>query len=233
MDKQEKMRYLMDLPIFSKVKDTELERYASLFIIEKHNKNEYVFEEGIADNYVYFIAEGRVKLLAHSPSGKDVIIKIGSKNDLLTDNDILFSNRKDYRYSAQVLEETVVLKIVVEDFKSILSTHCLVAMNLLQVMDNYLKDSYEVLKEMALEKVERRIALNLIKLARNTGVKNDDGIWLQIKLSRQDIANLSGTTIETAIRVMSKFKKDGLISEDKGHITITDRHQLVSLAEDY
>jgi len=233
MDRQEKIRHLNELPVFKNVKSTELDRFSSLFIIEKHEKNEYVFEEGVAGLWVYFIAEGRVKLLAHSPSGKDVIIKIGSKHDLLTDNDLLFSNRNEYLYSAQVLEETVVLKISVEDFKSILSTHCLVAMNLLEIMDGYLKDSYEVLKEMALEKVERRIALNILKLARNTGVKNNEGIWLQIKLSRQDIANLSGTTIETAIRVMSKFKKDGLISEEKGHITITDRHQLMSIAEDY
>lgn len=233
MDRQEKIRHLNELPVFKNVKSTELDRFYSLFIIEKHEKNEYVFEEGVAGLWVYFIAEGRVKLLAHSPSGKDVIIKIGSKNDLLTDNDLLFSNRNEYLYSAQVLEETVVLKISVEDFKSILITHCLVAMNLLEIMDGYLKNSYEVLKEMALEKVERRIALNILKLARNTGVKNNEGIWLQIKLSRQDIANLSGTTIETAIRVMSKFKKDGLISEEKGHITITDRHQLMSIAEDY
>ena len=233
MDRQEKMQYLTVLPVFSNIKESELDKFAALFIVERHDKNEFVFEEGQKGLWVYFIGEGRVKLLAHSASGKDVILKIGSQHDLLTDNDLLFSTRNEYRYSAQVLEETVMLKISVEDFKSILSTHCQVAMNLLQVMDDYLKDTYEVLKEMALEKVERRIALNLMKLARNTGVKNEEGIWLQIKLSRQDIANLSGTTIETAIRVMSKFKKDGLISEEKGHITITDRHELASIAEDY
>ena len=85
---------------------------------------------------------------------------------------------------------------------------------------------------MAFEKVERRIARHLIQFAKNTGEKTDYGIKLGVKLSRQEIANLTGTTIETAIRVMSKYKKQKIVREIEGCIYISDRHKLVLIAED-
>lgn len=233
MDNLQKIERINTLPMFVGIKKTDIEKIADLFLIDEVKKGKFLFEEGVACHWVHFIADGKVKLLAHSPSGKDVILKLAAENDLLTDNGVLFNNEYEYSYSAQALEDSQILKISVVDFKSILNDFQAVDINMIQLLDKYLKDSYLVLKDMALEKVERRIAINILKLAKRTGIKVKDGIKLQIKLSRQDIANLSGTTIETAIRVMSKLKKDGIISEEKGNIIITNRHKLVSIAEDF
>ncbi|PID28876.1 MAG: hypothetical protein CR982_03955 [Candidatus Cloacimonadota bacterium] len=229
----QKSEYISKLPIFSGMRESEIEKFSDKFIVSSVDKNKFLFEEGVGAHWIFFVFEGRVKLLAHSQSGKDVILKIASENDLLTDNGVIHNSESEYIYSAQALEPSIVGKISVLDFKNIIKNYSIVSQNMNSILDKYLKESYLVLKDMALEKVERRIAINILKLAKRTGERVKDGIKLNIKLSRQDIANLSGTTIETAIRVMSKFKKDSLISEEKGYITITNRHRLVSIAEDF
>lgn len=233
MDTKIKYEYLTEIDLFSGLKEEDLMKLAKLFILDEISKNDFLFEEGEPCYWMYFIVSGRVKLLAHSPSGKDVILKIAEEADLLNDNSVLFLDQKDYGYSAQALEDSKLLKINVKEFLQLLNTQHTIAVNLVELLDSYLFNTYETIKEMALEKVERRIALNLLKLARKTGKRVETGIELGIKLSRQDMANLTGTTIETAIRVMSKLKKKGIIAEEKGLITITKRHDLVLLSEDY
>jgi len=231
MEKDIKDALISKLKLFSETEHVDTASLASKFIIDNVKKGSYIFEEGLDIHWVYFVIEGRIKLLAHSPCGKDVILKIASSGDILTDNGVIFSKNEEYAYSAQGLVDSVVAKISVIDFKNILNNSHSISLTLIKHIDNFLKESYLVIKDMALEKVERRIAINIVKLAANAGVKTEKGIEISIKLSRQDIANLSGTTIETAIRVMSKFKKDGIITEEKGLMIISKRHQLVSIAD--
>jgi CRP/FNR family transcriptional regulator len=233
MKTAQKSEYISKLPMFSGMRDSELEKLSDSFIISDIDKNKFLFEEGVGAHWMFFVLEGRVKLLAHSQSGKDVILKIASEFDLLTDNGVIHNAESEYIYSAQALENSTIAKVSVIDFKNIINNNNIVSLNMNSILDKYLKESYLILKDMALEKVERRIAINILKLAKRTGERIKEGIKLNIKLSRQDIANLSGTTIETAIRVMSKFKKDALITEEKGSITIINRHRLVSIAEDF
>jgi len=92
-----------------------------------------------------------------------------------------------------------------------------------------IKGSHEMLKSIALEKVESRIASLLIKLSDKAGEKNSDGLLLTIKLTKQDIAEMVGTTVETSIRTMSKLSKAGIISSKGGKILIRDLDKLRSL----
>ena len=233
-NREDILKVISELPIFSNTTNKELNKISNMdWKFEELKRRKFLFEEGSPNLWIHFILEGRVKLLAHSPSGKDVILKISSKNDLLTDNSVLFNDEKEYLYSAQALEESTILKIEKKEFLEILHQYPNITLNNLEIIEGYLKESYLVLKDMALEKVERRIAINILKLAEETGELIDKGIRLQIKLSRQEMANLTGTTIETAIRIMSKLKKDKYIDEIEGHIIITRRHDLSLLAHDF
>jgi len=232
--KEKLLTLIKNLPVFLNLSDKDIKKISNMeWKYEILKKRKFLFEEGSPNLWIHFVIDGRVKLLAHSPSGKDVILKISSKNDLLTDNSVLFNDEREYLYSAQALEESAIIKIEKKEFLEILNIYPNVTLNYLKVTEKYLKDSYMVLKDMALEKVERRIAINILKLASETGVLIDKGIKLQIKLSRQEMANLTGTTIETAIRIMSKLKKDKYIDEIEGHIVIVRKHDLSLLAQDF
>lgn len=92
-----------------------------------------------------------------------------------------------------------------------------------------MKESHEALKNIALERVESRIASLLLKLSDKTGNKTGEGIMIDMKLTKQDIAEMVGTTVETSIRTMSKLRKLGIIIEKDGRIIITNLDKLKAL----
>ncbi len=230
---KDKTEYLKELPVLKNMKHEELINIRDKFILETVNKNKYVFEEGTYCASLYFVCEGRVKLLAHSSAGRDFILRIVSANDIISDNNLIFKRTNECSYSAKALENSVVIKINTADFIEILNKKPELYKFYSEVIDAHLTEAYVSLKNMAFEKVERRIARHLIQFAKNTGEKTESGVKLGLKLSRQEIANLTGTTIETAIRVMSKFKKSKIISEKEGFIYINERHKLVVIAEEF
>jgi CRP/FNR family transcriptional regulator len=93
-----------------------------------------------------------------------------------------------------------------------------------------IKGSHEALKSIALEKVESRMASLLIKLADKAGEKVPEGLMINMKLTKQDLAEMVGTTVETSIRTMSKFSKAGILASKAGKILIRDLSKLRSLA---
>ena len=93
-----------------------------------------------------------------------------------------------------------------------------------------LLQSYETLKSIAGGKVEERIARVLLEIADRIGKKYEDVIVIDAPLTRLDIAEMTGTTVETTIRVMSKWKKQGIINTERGYIEIIKRRELERLA---
>jgi CRP/FNR family transcriptional regulator len=98
-----------------------------------------------------------------------------------------------------------------------------------QQVGDRMKESHETLKNIALERVEARIASLLLKLADKTGKKGDEGVTIDMKLTKQDIAEMVGTTVETSIRTMSKFRKMGIVAEKEGRIVIKNLEKLKAL----
>jgi len=97
-------------------------------------------------------------------------------------------------------------------------------------MGDRMKSSYDSLKNIALERVEARIAALLLKLSNKVGVKTADGVLIDMRLTKQDVADMVGTTVETSIRTFSKFKKQKLVKDTDGKIIITDREGLTALS---
>jgi CRP/FNR family transcriptional regulator len=93
-----------------------------------------------------------------------------------------------------------------------------------------MKSSYDSLKNIALERVEARIAALLLKLANKVGIEKPDGVLIDMRLTKQDVADMVGTTVETSIRTFSKFKKQGLLSDTDGKIIIKDRERLAEMS---
>ena len=99
-----KIEYLKDLPVLNMLKTEEISKIEHNFHLEGIKKNKYVFEDGNSCIWIYFVCEGRVKLLAHSQGGKDFILRMVSANDLITDNGLLSKRNEDCRFSAKAHE---------------------------------------------------------------------------------------------------------------------------------
>ncbi|MFO8073479.1 MAG: Crp/Fnr family transcriptional regulator [Polyangia bacterium] len=215
--------------VFSEVPDDRLARTAAETTETSFDRHALVWNEGDTCRYLYFVVSGRVKIIKHSETGKDVIIEIYGPRDAIGETSTLVGG--SYTTAAVCLSQTHLLCVPRAQILDLLATVPGMALRSLRGMAGRQRMLMQKIKELAAGGVEYRIAHLLLKLADRVGEEPDeDGITIPIVLSRQDIADLVGTTVETAIRVMSRWRKMGIVTNDKRGILIRDRETLEDLA---
>ena len=207
--------------IFSSLDEDELAELSGLAIERSFESNEFVFWEGDAPDWFYIVIEGRIKVLKHASSGKEFIIAFFDTGEMF--GEVAVFEGKSYPASAQALTETKVLAIKKNDFLSFLSNRPRVALQIISVLGGRLRDAQSRLKDLASERVEQRLARILLMLSSKIGPN--------IPFTRQEIADMVGTTTETAIRITSRLKDRGIISSVRGKIIILDETKLKLLSE--
>lgn len=179
-------------------------------------KGEVIFEEGDVLNGVYCIRDGICKLTKLSENGKDQIVKMIVKGDLLGQRSVVSNERSNLQATA--LNDMEVCFIPKSEILADLHKNPEFTFDVLKDMAKDLKEADDIIVNMAQKSVKQRLAETLIYIHNSFGV-NPDGT-ISILLSREDYANIVGTATESAIRVLSQFKKDGLISTVGKHIKI-------------
>ena len=207
--------------LFSSLNEAELAELSRLAIERSFRPDEFVFWEGDAPDYFYVVVEGRIKIAKYSSSGKEFIIAFFDPGEMF--GEVAVFEVKPYPASAQAVADTRVLVIKKDDFLSFLATRPQVALEIINVLGGRLRDAQSRLKDLAGERVEQRIAMTLLMLSSKLG--------LTLPFTRQEIANMAGTTTETAIRVTSQLKERGIIRSVRGKIIILDETKLRLLSE--
>ncbi len=226
VEMQKKLRLIT---LFAEVPDDRMERMARETTLLQLERHAHVWNEGDVSRYLYLISEGRVKLIKHSETGKDVIIEIFGPREAIGEMSLLVGG--SYNTTAVCLSKTTLLCIPRQQILDLLATVPAMALRSLRGMARRSRMLMQKIKELAAGGVEYRIAHLLLKLADRIGEeKENTGITIPLVLSRQDIADLVGTTVETAIRVMSRWRKMGIVTNDKLGIVIRDRDTLEDLA---
>ncbi len=204
---------------------------AALFIRKEYEPDEYVFFEGNDPVQLWFVEQGRIKLLKHSDTGKDVIVTVVSAGTFL--GEAALRKGEAYSVTAQAVEPTVMLLFPEETYQHLLQRYPDLSVLIISGLEQRLEEAYETLRSMAVERVERRIARLLLRLAATIGKQTEDKhIMIDMPLTRQEIAEMTGTTVESAIRVMSKLRKQGIIASGNGRILLNEPHALVTIADE-
>ena len=223
---QQKLRMFT---VFSEVSDARLAQMARQTTALTLERQETIWNEGDTCHNLYFLVDGRVKIIKHSETGKDVIIEIYGPRDAIGATSMLVGGT--YTTTAICLAPTTLLSVPKAQIVDLLATVPGMALRSLKGMARRQRLLMQKIKELAAGGVEYRIAHLLLKLADRIGEEGqNDEITIPILLSRQDIADLVGTTVETAIRVMSRWRKMGIVTNDKRGILIRDRDTLEDLA---
>jgi len=222
---------LRETPILSPLSQHDWEKVKHLFIEKRFGKDDYIFFEGDPASWLGIVLEGRVKVIKHSEAGKDVVLNLIAPGEML--GEVSAFNGEPYPATAQAMEPTVVASIHQDDYLRLLKQYPALALKVIEEQGRRLRDAQEMIRSMAVERVERRIARILLKLAATTGLSSEKGITIELPLTRQDIADMAGATVETAIRTMSRFRKKGLVQTKRGRVTILEPHQLVKIAEEF
>jgi len=219
---------LRSFKLFSAVPDQRLSNVAKEATLQRFERHDLIWHEGDSSRFLYMIYEGRVKLIKHSETGKDVIIEIFGPPDAIGEMTLLVGG--NYTTTAICLAPTTLVAIPKNIIVELLAETPDMSLRFMRGMATRSRMLMQKIKELAAGGVEYRIAHLLLKLAERLGEDTGDQISIPVVLSRQDIADLVGTTVETSIRVMSRWRKMGIVTNDKKGITILDSETLEDLA---
>jgi CRP-like cAMP-binding protein len=225
-----RLEILSKVPFFTGLSRQEISKINRLFREQGYAAGETIYSASDPAERLFVVASGRVKLLRHSLSGKDVLL------DILTPGEFFGSlssfGDQEYPDTAQALTDSCILKVSADDFRTILDTYSSVALGVLDAVAGRLKAAQEMVRQLSAHSAERRIAFTLLKLAAKFGVYQEVGWLIQVPLSREELAQMTGTTMETASRALSQFQKDGLIDSGRQWVAITDLPGLEALARE-
>ena len=197
----------------------------------RYEKDEYLFFEGDPAEWLVFVAEGRIKMIKHSESGRETILATFGPGQIVGEVGVLVG--EVYPATAQALEPAVTLSLRRDAYAALVRAHPDLAWALIEELGRRLQQAHEKIRSLAVEKVERRVARLLLRMANTAGQRLEGGaVRITVPLSRQDIADMAGTVVETAIRTMSKFQKQGWLETREGYIVLLRPHELVAVAEE-
>jgi CRP-like cAMP-binding protein len=214
--------------IFRRLSAEDRRHLAAVATLRAYEKGATLFSEGDPSDELYTIVEGRVKVFKATSRGADVILEIFGPGDPV--GAVAVYESRAYPASAVTLEPTSCVLIPRQAFFALLDSHPTMVRGLLGGLTHRLVELTNRLAELSGGRVEARLARFFLKLATDMGQPRPDGTFIPLALSRQELADMIGTTIETSIRVMSRWGKQNLIRTERDGFLVADRPALEAIA---
>lgn len=193
-------------------------------------KGQIIFSEGGHPLGLFCVNDGKVKLEHSGIDGKEQIVRMAKGGDVLGYRALLSSER--YNASAVALDDTEICFIPKDAFFNVLKNNPQLSLEIIKMLSTELRKAEQTITDIAQKPVRERMAEALLFLKETYGFEADNAT-IDVVLSREDIANLVGTATETAIRLLSEFKKDGIVESVGKKIKILDNNKLVKTANIY
>jgi CRP-like cAMP-binding protein len=229
-DPPELVRQLGQVPLFNGLTADVLTRIRGQATARAAGAGEFFFTEGEDADAFFVLTNGRVKLTQLTPEGHQVVLRILVTGEAFggagTFGDLT------YPVSAAAVEPAVALAWSSAAMRQVMETEPRVALNAVQFVAGRLHDLQRRHRQLMTERVERRVARALLRLVNETGRRVDGGVEIGFPVSRQDIAEMTGTTLYTVSRLLSAWEERGIVRSSRQRITLTQPHALVTLAED-
>ncbi len=209
------------VPFLRALPPSDLERLRPYLHLRKLEPGAAIWREGDGADEFMFVVEGRAKLVRTSEAGREVIIEMCGSGDLLCASAVCAF--APHCCSALSMQQAVdVVAVPRRDVLELVERSPTAARAFIRELTNRGMSLCERVEELASGQVERRIAMLLARLAEEVGVVREDGTWIPIALSRQDLADLCGTSVETAIRIMTRLAREGVVQTAARGFLVTD-----------
>jgi CRP-like cAMP-binding protein len=188
------------------------------------------FHQGDPAEMIYIPVQGRLKLTQVTPEGHEVILRYVGVGEM-SGATAVFGDTA-YPASAETMGETSVLGWDNETMVELIEHYPRLGLNILHLLSARLQELQDRLRELSTERVERRVARALLRLVSQLGRKAETGVLIDLPLSRQDLANMTGTTLYTVSRILSRWEEEGIIEAGREKVLIKHPPRLVMIAED-
>jgi CRP/FNR family transcriptional regulator len=219
---------LASVVLFLALSADDRSRMRPFCLVKSYERGETLFAEGDPSDHLYTILSGRVKVVKMVPSGKEVILEIFGAGDPV--GAVVAYEGRPFPATAVAQESARCLLVRRAPFFALLETRPTVMRGYLLGLTRRIVELTRRIPEVAGGRVETRFAHLFLKLADKMGRPSADGTEIPMALSRQDLADLTGTTIETGIRLMSRWGKEGVVRTSKDGFVVLDRAELERLA---
>jgi CRP/FNR family transcriptional regulator, nitrogen oxide reductase regulator len=190
----------------------------------------YFFHQGEEALTMYVLLEGRVKLTKVNTSGDQIVVNYFGPGDGL--GIIVALSYMKYPLSAQAIEDCLSIAWEREAMHGLMRRHPNLALNGIEIIGRRFASLQERYVEISTERVEQRIARALLRLVRQYGRRVEKGVLIDMPISRQDLAEMTGTNLYNVSRIMSRWEREGLVESSRMQVTLCRAHELVAIAED-
>jgi CRP/FNR family transcriptional regulator, nitrogen oxide reductase regulator len=221
---------LKPVALFGSLDVTALREVSDAAHVKQVNSGGTFFREGDAAESFFVIETGSVKLTQLTPEGHQVVLRLIGPGDAF--GGVAAFGGATYPVTAEAVTAVSALEWPGPVMAGLMEKHPKLAMNALRFVAARLHDLQVQYRQLATEKVERRVARALLRLVGQAGRRVDSGVLIDLPLSREDIAQMTGTTLYTVSRIISRFEADGLVEAGRQRTVICNPHALMSIADD-
>ncbi len=191
---------------------------------------QYFFRQGDQARRLFVALRGRVKVVQITPQGHQIVMRYVGAGEMF--GSVPLYTGREYLSAGQAVTSAEALSWSGAAMDRLMSRWPVIARNALELLAKELLDIRIRYQELATERVERRVARALSRLVRQAGRKVEGGVLIDFPVSRQDLGEITGTTLHTVSRILSSWEQRGIVSSGRRRILIRRPHELISIAED-
>jgi len=216
--------------VFHNATDEDLRFFVQNGVERSLEEGEFFFFQGDPATYTYVLTSGLAKLLQTNPAGQQVNLRTINEWQIFGALGAVRENAT-YPATAQAIQQSTALAIKSVYLHEMMQSRPYLSFELMKLMTGYIQEMQDRYRELATEKVERRIARALLRLTAQMGIKTADGA-IELAFTRQELAEMSGTTLYTVSRVLSEWERHSLVEAGRERVLIRSPHGLVKIAEE-
>jgi CRP-like cAMP-binding protein len=228
MDRSTDLYLLSHSEIFRDLSTEALDQIRNASLRKKLSKDETLFDQGAPASAFFLIVHGRLRMTQSTPAGQQVIMQyIGSGESA---GYSVISGKDTYSSTVVAVNDSVLLSWPKGRFQELMAKHPQIAANALAVVRSRYEDLQNRVRELVTEPVEKRIAHTILRLVQRAGRRTAAGIEVAFPLSRQDIAEMAGTTLHTVSRTISAWENSGIMDSGRRRVVVRKPQDLEDIA---
>ena len=222
--------FVKPVALFSSLEPSALRDVRAAARVRTVDAGSVFFREGDPAAAFFVLETGSVKIAQLTPEGHQVVLRLLSPGDAF--GGVAAFGGATYPISAEAVTDSAAFEWAGDVMAHLMERHPRLALNALRFVAGRLHDLQVQYRQLATEKVERRVARALLRLVQQAGRRVAGGVLIDLPLSRDDVAQMTGTTLYTVSRIISRFESDGIVEAGRQRMVIRNPHGLLKIADD-
>ncbi len=222
--------HVRDLELFAGLESAAVESILAAGHSRQFAEGTLIFEQGTPAESVYLLERGHVRLGQVTEDGQQIVLRYATPGTLF--GLVGMVSRGSYPVTAEALEPCTALVWSGERLREFARQYPVLTQNAMRQMAETISEFQARYRTLATERVERRIARTLLRLASQAGVEVPQGVLIDLALRREDLAQMCATSMYTVSRTLANWERQGIVDSSREKVIILKPHGLVQIAED-